>query len=88
MGHSVNPPSGQNPEKRPAPSRRAPSSKLRWLWIVVVLILVAGGIQLYRISQQPVTFLYRDMTLEALKGVAVNQLKEENFSTSPSGRVT
>lgn len=88
MGHSVNPPSGQNPEKRPAPSRRAPSSKLRWLWIVVVLLLVAGGIQLYRISQQPVTFLYRDMTLEALKGVAVNQLKEENFSTSPSGRVT
>ena len=88
MGHSFKPRSDQNPEKRPPPSRRAPSSKLRWLWVVVVLLLAAGGIQLYRISQQPVTFLYRDMTLEALKGVAVNHLAEENFSLSPSGRVT
>ena len=89
MGHSFKPQPGQNPEKRPAPSRRAPSSPLRWLWVVViVLILAVGGFQLYRISQQPVTFLYRDMTLEALDGVAVNHLDTENFSISPLGRVT
>ena len=55
---------------------------------VILVILAAGSVQLYRISQQPVTFLYRDMTLEALKGVAVNNLAEESFSLSPSGRVT
>lgn len=71
-----------------SPSRRGPSSRFRWLWGVVVLLLIAGGIQLYRISQRPVTFLYRDMTLEAMKGVAVNRLDEECFSTLPSGRVT
>ena len=88
MGHSFTPRSDQNFEKKPTPVRRAPSPRLRWLWIVVLLVLVAGGIQLYRISQQPVTFLYRDMTLEALDGVAVNRCQTENFSTQPSGRVS
>ena len=91
MGHSLFPQSDrQPPRRRPPPSRRAPAPRRRrrWLlWAVILVILAAGGLRLYRISQQPVTFLYRDMTLEALKGVPVNQLEPEGFSTSASGRV-
>lgn len=89
MGHSFISPSGQPPRRSPAPSRRAPSPRRLWpLWAAVLVLLAAGAFQLYRISRQPVTFLYRDMTLQALEGVAVNRLEADSFSLSPSGRVT
>ena len=91
MADSPLPNPGPTPPRRPAPSRRAPSPRRRLrlvLWGLVLLAVAAGGFQLWRLSRQPVTFLYRDMTLQALEGVAVNRYQEDGFSTLPSGAVT
>ncbi len=87
MYHHTRPREGQSP--RP---RRLASSRPRWPWLLVCLaILLAaagGGFQLYRLSRRPVTFLYRDMTLQALEGVAVNTYDPQGFQTGPDGRVS
>lgn len=78
------------PHRRP-PSRRAPRKRRGWpfklLLAAAALALVCVGVRLYLKSQEPVTFLYRDMTLEAIEGVPVNRYGLEGFFTDERGRV-
>lgn len=77
---------------RQAPARRVQKRRHGWgrrLFLLLLLVLLlAGGTAATLYFTRPVTFFYRGMELEALRGVPVNTLDPACFSTDDRGRVT
>lgn len=77
---------------RQAPARRTPKRQRGRgrgiLLLLLLVLLLAGGAAATLYFTRPVTFFYRGMELEALRGVPVNTLAPENFSTDARGRAT
>ena len=85
MGHSGK--NGAEKEDRRGRRMRKGRGKGKWvLFLGGLAICVALGIWAL-IPPEPVTFQYRDRVLQALEGVAVNDLELEGFYQDERGRV-